>query len=156
MPNPVSLIQNFYQVSPTLLTAGQPFAEQFADIRAAGGQAVINLAAPYSPDYIPNEGEIAAQLGMHYVHIPVEWEHPQPADLQAFFAAMRKFEDHTLFVHCARNMRVSAFVFLYRVLALAQPADSCLPDLHALWQPNPVWQAFIDEQLHGWGQSSVG
>lgn len=143
----LSQIQNFHQVSPMLLTAGQPFEEQFPAIQAAGCQVVINLAAEYSPDYIPEEGELVENLGMTYIPIPVDWEAPQLIDLQAFFEAMERSKGQKLFVHCARNMRVSAFVFLYRVLRLHQPLEACLPDLHALWQPDGVWQSFIDTAL---------
>ena len=143
----ITQIQNFYQVSPNLLTAGQPLVDQFDAIRAAGCQTVINLAADDSPDFLPDEGQLVEQRGMQYIHIPDDWEAPQSADLQAFFSAMQPLGEQIIFVHCARNMRVSAFVFLYRVLRLGQPVEICLIDLHALWQPNPVWQAFIDAHL---------
>ena len=146
-PDDITQIQNFHRINPGLLTAGQPFENQFAAIQAAGCRAVINLAKEYSPDFLINENEIVENLGMQYIHIPVEWESPQTADLDAFIGAMQQYSGQTIFVHCARNMRVSAFVFLYRVLNLHQPVEDCLTDLHALWQPNPVWQSFIDSHL---------
>jgi protein tyrosine phosphatase (PTP) superfamily phosphohydrolase (DUF442 family) len=146
-PDDITQIQNLYQVNPRLLTAGQPYKDQFAAIQAAGCRVVINLAKEYSLDFLPDERVIVENLGMQYVAIPVEWEAPQRADLDAFFASMQLYAGQTIFVHCARNMRVSAFVFLYRVLNLHQPVEDCLTDLHALWQPNPVWQSFIEAQL---------
>ena len=137
-------IQNYLEITPRLLTAGQPSEDQFGSIKDAGVQVVINLAVEYSPDYIPEEQEIVEGLGMTYVHIPVEWESPQPQDVETFFDTMRRFNDQTVFVHCARNMRVSAFVYLYRVLQLKEPQETALIDMHKIWQPNPVWQALIE------------
>jgi hypothetical protein len=44
-------------------------------------------------------------------------------------------------------MRVSAFMFLYRVLVrrVARAEAEC--DLHAIWQPDHVWSRFLQEQL---------
>jgi lipopolysaccharide biosynthesis regulator YciM len=60
---------------------------------------------------------------------------------------MDRLQGEKVFVHCARNMRVSAFVFLYRVLRQGVPADEALPDLLAIWQPNETWQRLIDAAL---------
>jgi protein tyrosine phosphatase (PTP) superfamily phosphohydrolase (DUF442 family) len=141
-------IQDFLAIRPDLLTAGQPMPDQFDDIRSAGCQVIINLAAPQSPDYIPEEKEIVESLGMEYVPIPVEWEAPKPADLQVFFSTLDRLKGQKLFIHCARNMRVSAFIFLYRVVRLDEPVQACLSDLNLIWQPTPLWQAFIDAQLN--------
>jgi protein tyrosine phosphatase (PTP) superfamily phosphohydrolase (DUF442 family) len=140
-------IQNYLEITPHLLTAGQPFEDQFTAIQAAGVQTVINLAHEDSWDYIPEEREIVEGLGMAYIHIPVVWEAPQPEDLQAFISAMQGLQDQKVFVHCARNMRVSAFVYLYRVLQLNLPRDIAMADLQRIWQPDPVWQAFIDSAV---------
>jgi protein tyrosine phosphatase (PTP) superfamily phosphohydrolase (DUF442 family) len=143
----ISAIQNYLEITPHLLTAGQPFEDQFSAIQAAGVQTVINLAHEDSWDYIPEEREIVEGLGMAYIHIPVVWESPQPEDLQAFFTAMQGLVGQSVFVHCARNMRVSAFVYLYRVRELRESREIALVDLQRIWQPNPVWQAFIDANV---------
>jgi protein tyrosine phosphatase (PTP) superfamily phosphohydrolase (DUF442 family) len=143
----INEIQNYLEITPHLHTAGQPFEDQFSAIQAAGVQTVINLAHQDSWDYIPEEREIVEGLGMAYIHIPVVWASPQPEDLQAFFAAMQGLQDQNVFVHCARNMRVSAFVYLYRVVKLNEPREAALVDLQSIWQPDPIWQAFIDSTV---------
>ncbi len=144
---PLTDIQNYLQISPCLHTAGQPFPQHFPAIRAAGCQAVINLAMPESPDAFPEEGELVQSLDMRYIPIPVEWELPERENLEAFFAALSSLEGQTVFVHCTRNMRVSVFVFLYRVLRLGEPRFQAEMDLRKIWQPNETWQEFIDEIL---------
>jgi hypothetical protein len=60
---------------------------------------------------------------------------------------MEVFEERRVFVHCAANMRVSAFMFLYRVLHREVPISEARRDLHAVWEPDEVWSRFIQKQL---------
>ena len=143
----VDELVNYYPISDTLATAGQPAAEQLAAIRAAGYKVVINLAMPDSTDALPNEGELVAAQGMEYVPIPVLWESPTAEDLERFFAVLDENRERKVFVHCALNMRVSCFVFLYRVLRLGMAAEKVWQDVLAIWEPNQVWQRFIDDTL---------
>jgi protein tyrosine phosphatase (PTP) superfamily phosphohydrolase (DUF442 family) len=138
---------SYLAISPTLGTAGQPTPEQLAAIRAAGYEVVVNLAVPDSPNALPNEEELVTAQGMAYVHIPVVWEAPTAEDLDRFFTVMDRNRGRRVFVHCALNMRVSCFVFLYRVLRLGVPADAAWQDVLAIWEPNPVWQQFVDDAL---------
>ncbi len=140
-------IQNFLQISERLGTAGQPFRHQFPLLRQAGYQVVINLAQPDSWDAVPEEPEICRALGMEHFHIPVAWQAPTRQDFDQFCDLMDRLEERKVFVHCARNMRVSAFVYLYRLLRRGEPPDLCQPDLAKIWQPNEVWQKFINDEL---------
>lgn len=140
-------IYNFLMIDPRWATAGQPTVEQFAAIKASGYDVIINLGMPDSPRAVPNEAEVVATHGLEYVAIPVVWDAPTPADLTAFFAAMTANQEKKRFVHCIANMRVSAFTFLYRVLALGVPIEEARQSLLQIWEPNPVWRQFIDEQF---------
>ncbi|MBD1873139.1 protein tyrosine phosphatase family protein [Nodosilinea sp. FACHB-131] len=140
-------IRNYLVLSPTLGTAGQPTAEQFKAVAEAGYTVVVNLALSTSDNAIPNEAEVVKSLGMTYFHIPVVWEAPTPVDLAIFFKVMERNRDVKVLVHCALNMRVSAFVYLYRVLRLGIDPAVAIADLHRIWQPNPTWQTFIDQSL---------
>ncbi len=141
-------IYNFRALGDGLGTAGQPTEGQFPMVRDAGFEAVINLALPTSDRAIANEGSIVTGLGMSYVHIPVDFGAPTPQDFRAFSRVMDAFHDRPVFVHCAANMRVSAFVFLYRVLCQRVSLTEAERDLHAIWQPDEVWSRFIQEQLN--------
>ena len=91
-------------------------------------------------------GKRVEGLGMAYVHIPVAFDGPQLSDLQQFFAAVEQAPGK-VFVHCIANKRVSAFLFLYRVLKLGHPIHDAEMALHRIWQPDETWQAFIDRAL---------
>ncbi len=148
-PTALPEIYNFRAVDDRLGTAGQPTENQFSSIREADFAVVINLALPTSDNALAHEGSIVAGFGMSYVHIPVDFGTPTSRDFRAFCGVMDAFDDRRIFVHCAANMRVSAFVFLYRVLYQQVPASEAERDLHAIWQPNEVWSRFIQEQLEG-------
>ena len=143
----LSEIYSFRAVGDRLGTAGQPTQQQFQTIRESGFEAVINLALPTSDNAIPNEGSVVTGLGMSYVHIPVDFKAPTSQDFRAFCRVMAAFDDRPVFVHCAANMRVSAFVFLYRVLVQHVAVPEAERDLHAVWQPDEVWSRFIRDEL---------
>ena len=138
-------ITAFRSLGDKIGTAGQPTAEQFPAIRDAGFEAVINLALPTSTNAIGNEGSIVTALGMAYVHIPVDFQAPSERDFQAFARIMNVFEGRSVFVHCAMNMRVSAFMFLYRVTQKGVPATVAEKDMHAIWEPDEIWSRFISK-----------
>lgn len=143
----LSDIYNFLTISDHLGTAGQPTAEQLAAVKEAGYDVVINLALGTTPRDLPNEADLVTRHGMEYIHIPVVFDKPTEADLTRFFEAMDENRDKKCFVHCIANMRVSAFVFLYRVLRQGVAPDEARAMMNRLWQPNAVWQKFIDEAL---------
>jgi protein tyrosine phosphatase (PTP) superfamily phosphohydrolase (DUF442 family) len=144
-------VYHYLPVTERLGTAGQPKEGQFKAIRDAGYEVVINLDKPGPSHPIQNEGELVHAHGMTYVHIPVVWTEPTLEDLKAFFDAMDEHGDERVFVHCAANMRVSAFVFLYRVICQGVPVPEARQALDALWEPNAVWKAFIQDALVHYG-----
>lgn len=138
-------IINYREISPALGTAGQPLRAQFQTIYEAGYQAVINLATPTSENSLPDEGAIVAGLGMEYVPIPVVWAAPRVEDFARFSAEMERLGGKKVFVHCALNYRVSAFVYLYRTLRMGELEETAREDMLSIWQPEGVWAEFIEQ-----------
>ena len=136
-------IRNYYAIDARLASSGQPDAEQLRAIAAAGYQVVINLALPESDNALADEGALVAALGMSYIHIPVRWEAPQLADLQLFCGFMRVLELKKVWVHCAYNMRVSCFLYLYRRHVLQEPEATARFPMSEIWQPEGVWAELI-------------
>jgi protein tyrosine phosphatase (PTP) superfamily phosphohydrolase (DUF442 family) len=137
-------IRNFLPLSDRVATAGQPTADQLVALRDGGFEVVINLALRSSTYALPDERAVVAGLGMQYVHIPVDFERPTEDDARQFFAAMDAAADRKVFVHCAMNLRVSAFMYLYRTLRQGMDEETAAADLDRVWTPNAVWQSFID------------
>jgi uncharacterized protein (TIGR01244 family) len=146
--DPLSGIHNVRRVDDQLATSGQPTIAQLSAIAAAGFGTVINLALHDDPRYsLPDEAGTVHSLGMTYIHIPVQFGAPTPADLDAFFTAMDTHRNEKLWVHCAANMRVSAFVGLYRIIQQGWERDRAFELMRGLWRPNEVWSAFIEAAL---------
>jgi protein tyrosine phosphatase (PTP) superfamily phosphohydrolase (DUF442 family) len=141
-------IYNFVKLSARIATAGQPTINQYPAIAIAGYQTVINLALKESPNALPDEDAIATNLGLEYIHIPVLWETPTPDNFQEFANVMNAHEDKKIFVHCAANMRVSAFMYLYRQIFDRVDEETARADLAKIWQPNEIWQNFIDSMTN--------
>lgn len=140
-------ITNFLEIYPWLGTAGMPEVDQIKSIADAGYQAVINLALDESPGAISEERELVTSLGMKYIHIPVVWESPQISDLEQFFTIMQQLAGQKNFVHCVLNMRVSVFVYLYRVIHLKEDPEVAYQNLLAIWQPDRTWQDLMDQAM---------
>jgi protein tyrosine phosphatase (PTP) superfamily phosphohydrolase (DUF442 family) len=137
-------ILNFLELDGGIGTGGQPTAAQFNALREAGYQVVINLALPTSDNALANEGALVTHLGMTYIHIPVIWEQPLAEDFSQFAHIMQALQGMQVFVHCARNMRVACFMFLYRTVYEHVPQDMARRDLLKIWKPNETWQALMD------------
>ncbi len=148
----IAAIHNFLKLSETIATAGQPTEAQLAAIKVAGYRVVVNLALPSSTNALPNEQALVEAQGMAYIPIPVLWEEPTLADIQRFFSVMQAYAEQPVFVHCAMNMRVSAFMYLYRRLCDGVDEAVAKRDLHAIWRPNDRWQAFMAQILQYYQQ----
>jgi len=143
-------IRNYRRLEPDLASAGQPEADQL-ELLPEHFDCVINLARSDSPHALADEAERIAGLGLDYVHIPVDFKNPRTEDLERFFAAMQTYNAKRRLVHCALNWRASAFVFLHRVINEGHDPGRARSELHAVWQPDTTWQAFIDHMLQQHG-----
>lgn len=141
---------NFYSISERVGTSGMPTPAQLQDIADAGYEVVINLAVP-GPRAPENEGSIIAGRGLTYIHIPVDFANPTLQDFESFAAVMRINRERKVFVHCAMNFRVSAFMFLYRLVEEEADIAQAKADLGRLWEPEAQWQDLIDEVLDAHG-----
>ena len=140
-------IINFVAINANLGTAGQPTHEQLTAVKEAGYEVVINLLPSSSPNALADEPAVVSSLGMEYIHIPVIWDQPTLSDLEQFFQVMQQNQNRKVFVHCAMNMRVSAFVFLYRVKTQGTAPEEARATMLKIWEPNPTWQSFIENCL---------
>ncbi len=142
-------IYNFLPLTETWLTSGQPTREQFGELAGAGVETVINLALSTSTNALQDEARVVKDLGMDYIHIPVIWENPTGSDLDLFFDAMDAQAGKKVLVHCAANMRVSAFSALYRIKKLGWRLEDALVDTYRIWDPSsdPVWAKFMESAL---------
>jgi protein tyrosine phosphatase (PTP) superfamily phosphohydrolase (DUF442 family) len=142
-------IYNFLPLSEKLLSSGMPTGAQLASIAEAGVQIVINLALPTSERALPDEAALVVSLGMKYIPVPVDWDHPTRENLEEFMNNMDAHPERKVFVHCQANYRATGFITLYRILRLGWTPSEAFPDMLRIWNPEefPVWQKFMEENI---------
>ncbi|MGJ0621523.1 MAG: protein tyrosine phosphatase family protein [Methylocystis sp.] len=137
-------IDHWLRIDSRLTTSGQPSESELAQIAALGVRHVINLGLSSHEKALPNEAETVGALGMTYLHIPIDFQHPTEADFQAFAAALAKTGEAPTHVHCISNYRVSALLYRYRRDVLGVDEPMARADMTRIWTPNAVWAALID------------
>lgn len=143
---------NVHPVLDLLWSSGQLSRDDILELPDLGIDTVINLALPTSSNALPGEAELVTSLGLTYLQIPVEWERPEPEQFARFVGLLQACAGQRLWVHCAKNMRVSVFVYLYRRLVRGEDEAQAAFPMREVWKPNPIWQIFIDTVLATWPQ----
>lgn len=136
--------ENTHHVFDWLWTSGQLSEADIASLPKLGIEVVVNLALPTSSNALAGEAELITRHGIAYIQIPVEWEQPQLSQFQQFVGVLNAFRGRKVWVHCAKNMRVSAFIYLYRKLILGNDETEATFPMREVWSPNPTWQGFIE------------
>jgi len=145
----MSAIYNFHKVSGLLACAGQPREGQLPSIAAEGYKVVINLGLTDGKYALNDEAASVKALGMDYYHIPVAFDNPQITDLESFISLMDDHAHEKTLVHCAANYRASVFTGLYLFSKNELDEDGLQSFIEEVWQPDPVWQSFIEDNLEG-------
>ncbi|WP_460203353.1 protein tyrosine phosphatase family protein [Scytonema sp. NUACC21] len=143
-------MNNYPKISDSIGTSGQPTKEQFSAIKQAGYQVVVNLALQKSSNALPDEKQIVEAQNMQYIHIPIVWENPIFENVKEFFSVMESNAEKKVFVHCAANKRVSAFIYLYRRLKERTTEENAKKDLNKIWFPNEKWQKLIQNVIESY------
>jgi protein tyrosine phosphatase (PTP) superfamily phosphohydrolase (DUF442 family) len=137
-------IYNYLKIENLFATSGQPDEREFRLVRDAGYETVINLA-PRSvlENSLTNESALLTDLGMNYIHIPVDFMKPTEEDFATFVRSLEENAGRNVWLHCAANMRASAFTYRYRRSVLGEDEETARADLHKIWEPFGVWKKFI-------------
>ena len=136
-------IYNQHRIDDTLLTSGQPTAEQFRALAAAGCGLVINLHTNDPRWALPDQDKLLAGLGIEYHHVPVVFDSPQAADYERFETLMLERGTRSTLVHCVANYRVSCFMAIYGERHLGWSRERADAHIATLWEPDAVWSAFL-------------
>ena len=140
-------IFNYLKIDENISTSGQPSDSDFELIRQAGFQAVINLAPHNVENSLEDEAELLHNLSIEYVHIPVDFLNPKEIDFYNFCDALDQLRGKKVWIHCAANMRVSAFLFRYRTEELGIDSLQAKLDLNQIWEPFHYWKPFMSGKV---------
>lgn len=136
---------NTYKVFDWLWASGQLSEVDINELPGFGFDTVINLATPTSNNALRNEAELVTSLHLNYVQIPVEWELPEVDQFFLWTKLMQALDGHKVWVHCIMNMRVSAFIYLYRKFFMNETEEQARSLMDKIWTPNDIWQDYIEE-----------
>jgi len=145
-------IYNYREYSPMFSSAGQPSKEQLELLKGSGFERIVYIAFTNSGKAFADEDQLVKKLGMDYVQIPVDWEHPTRGDFYAFAGSMQTGSKKRTLLHCQANYRASAFGLLYRVIYEGVPLADAKRDMNSVWQPNETWRQFI---FHVLGENNI-
>ncbi len=137
-------IYNYYRYSDLISTSGLPEVKDFNKIKAEGFEIVLSLSMPVDSKTIENEELLLSNLGMTYMHIPVDYYDPKVRDFEVFQKFINAYKTEKLWIHCTKNYRVSAFIYLYHLLQTDEAKNELL---NMFWTPNEVWQTFINDVI---------
>ena len=140
-------ILNYVKINELISTSGQPKIEELELIVNEGFEVVINLAMSTSSNALENEDKIVSSLNMSYIHIPVDFENPKISDLKLFLNILQALGANKVWIHCAKNYRVSAFMYVYHKYILHTPFEQIDLSIFDMWQPSLVWQELMKVQL---------
>ena len=139
---------NFRRIDERITTSGLVSAAQLGDLGSEGYDAVVNLLPDSHEHAVTDEARIVRDQGLDYVYIPVDFDAPTHADLEAFAQAMTARHGQKVHVHCAANYRVSAFYSLYALRNGSCSEAEANALVRDVWNPaeHPAWTAFITEE----------
>jgi hypothetical protein len=142
---PLSDLKNYHVDTPNMVSSGLPNLGHFETLKAMGVTKVIDLI----PGDRKAHSSLMNELNLTYYNIQVEWGNPTIKNFREYISTMKQFnksEGITL-THCRLNWRGAVFTYLYRVTQLNESEELAKQDMLAIWQPNEVWQDFIDEVI---------
>ncbi|WP_151767434.1 protein tyrosine phosphatase family protein [Acinetobacter oleivorans] len=149
----LSQIPSFSIIHEHLFSSAQPSAEQLKLIKEYGCSTVINLALSNAPNHIENEDRICLDLGLNYIHIPIDWETPSAEQcLLVLDLIDHLVQNELIWIHCSKNDRSSCLMYVYRQFYMNMDMPTSQDLLHEIWEPNETWTGLIHSitlQLQG-------
>ena len=84
---------------------------------------------------------------MIYIHIPISWDNPEIDRLKLFCNTLQllKSSNKKVFIHCAKNYRVSVFIYHYKKTILKDKNTKL--NLPNNFKPNKIWKEIIDMKV---------
>jgi len=146
-------IPTFSVIHEHLFSSAQPSIEQLKLIKEYGCSTVINLALSNAPNHIENEDRICLDLGLNYIHIPIDWETPSSEQcLLVLDLIDHLVQNEIVWIHCTKNDRSSCLMYVYRQFYMNMDIPTSQDLLHEIWEPNETWTGLIHSitlQLQG-------
>lgn len=121
-------IDNFGRVNDLYYRGAKLDDADFANLAAVGIKTLIDLT---DEDTNPREQTLAAQAGMHYVHIPMTTHKaPTPVQLSEFLRTVNDAANQPVYVHCVGGRhRTGVMTAVYRMVHDGWTADRAFQEM---------------------------
>ena len=140
-------IRNFLKVSTDFCTGGQPRMEHFAQLKADGVKAVLNLRTP-GEHRADEEKAAVEQAGLRYFNIPIVYTAPSNEQADQFLKITDDPANRPMFIHCTAAIRVGAFWLIRRVARDGWTWDAALAEARKVGLNNaPHLEEFARQYL---------
>jgi uncharacterized protein (TIGR01244 family) len=139
-------ITNFLRVNEQICTGGQPALEDLEKMKAEGIHAIINLRQASEYNFAEEEAK-AKEVGLRYVHIPVNSRELKDEYADAFLKATDDPANRPAFIHCTTANRVGAFWMIRRVLRDGWSLEKAEEEARKIGLHNDVLIAFAKDYI---------
>ncbi len=141
---------NFKYINDLVSSSGHLIQIDLQSLVSERYESVINLLPDDDDHATDDEKAVIEGLGIHYVHIPVDWNNPKTTDFAAFETAMKHCKSQKTHIHCAANYRASAFYALYAYRNLSWSSGRSHAFISEVWTLSkyPVWEVFVNNYLN--------
>lgn len=110
---------------PGVISAGQPRGPEWARLREAGVETVVDIREPWEPRG-HDEAEAVESAGLRYVSIPLGHGRIADETFEQIRAVLRDRGDAPIVVHCASGNRVGAALLPWWLLDEGLSEDEAL------------------------------
>jgi len=149
-------ILNFKNNGENLSTSGQPREDEFKLIADTGFEIIINIRPEFEMIYVFDERNIVSNLGLEYFQIPMTFDTLNCQILTDFFEILEQNKEKKVLVHCHRNIRVSALILFYRIIAQKWDKETALKEFSQFIEVSPMWIKYIDEHISRFNSQNKG
>lgn len=126
-------ISTFAQIESTIACGGATTPAAIREIRKMGFKAVVNVRLASEPGaLVEEEGVMAREAGLRYIHLPFDANAPDPHLIDNFIAAVTARENIPVYVHCAAGGRAAALWMVKRVKGDQWPVQRALEEANGL------------------------
>ena len=153
-------IRNFSKIEdassfagPLVGFGGATLPAAMPSLKAAGFTTVINLRMGGEEDANIEANRAAAeQAGLHFVHLPLDTDNPDPAVMTTFLATLGSSEHQPVYIHCGSATRAGALWMIGRVLEDGWEIEAASAEAEVIAEKPTAAIAFAKGYLASKGQ----
>jgi len=129
-------------VTEHLSLGAQPDHGGLEWLKAQGFDLIVNLNTPSARNFWPEEAARAYDLGLHYVHFPLDCSNLTPQKYELLRGVLDANRGGRTFLHCAMNVKSSGMAHVYRVRELGHEPSRALEELRQTPGHEPKWERY--------------